>query len=123
MKEELKPCPFCGSDRIDLIKTGNAYTKRRGITIKCKNCICVRKTFVLKYSIEWAREKAIELWNTRTLEQQRDELVDVLKWVVYDGGVEGANITTRDIKELIQRITGQSWEELKEGREKWNYIE
>ena len=55
MTEELKPCPFCGSDNVHLSHwTGQAY-------VYCANCM-VRTEVYLHGSCE---EKAIEAWNRR----------------------------------------------------------
>lgn len=65
MKEELKRCPFCGSTKIELTHKGNAYTKTRSVTIKCKGCMVKRTTGAIRYTLEWCEEKAINAWNTR----------------------------------------------------------
>jgi len=68
MEGELKPCPFCGNDKIELTYQGNAYSKKRAVTIKCKNCIISRTTGTIRFGIDWCEEKAITLWNTREAE-------------------------------------------------------
>ena len=56
----LKPCPFCGCDKIDIKK----YCKN-GLRIKCKNCGINREQKALKFSLEFIEQKMVENWNTR----------------------------------------------------------
>lgn len=56
-EQELKPCPFCGSDNLDL---SNGYDEDANWVIICKDCkaggtFCAEKI------------KAVSKWNTRTL--------------------------------------------------------
>lgn len=57
--QELKPCPFCG---------GNAEIKQTGkneLTIRCTECLTGKTQAVLKYSLDWLKDKLIEGWNNR----------------------------------------------------------
>lgn len=66
--DNLKPCPFCGGTDIDSYQIGNEWTKKRAFEIKCKTfgCCTTRTVGVIgQYSIEWAKNKCIERWNTR----------------------------------------------------------
>ena len=63
--EDLKPCPFCGSDNIVLIHTGNDHTRSRSVTVKCKKCICKRTTGAIANTLDWCEAEAISAWNTR----------------------------------------------------------
>ena len=65
MGKELLPCPFCGSEKVELSYKGNAYTKTRSVTIKCKNCAVKRTIGAIRYDLEWCERKAIEAWNQR----------------------------------------------------------
>lgn len=51
-ENELKPCPFCGSDKIRVISNGVSYH------VNCDQCEC-RTTRYRK------KDKAIEVWNRR----------------------------------------------------------
>jgi Lar family restriction alleviation protein len=53
MSEELKPCPFCGSN---IVLTGG---KEYGIAVFCKNCFS-------DGPVEDSDAEAITAWNTRT---------------------------------------------------------
>ena len=56
---KLKPCPFCGSEDVE--RNGRTI-----IYVACRTC----KT---DGPIATTRKKAIELWNTRKTEEQKDE--------------------------------------------------
>ena len=69
MSETLKPCPFCGSDKID--PTGWSSVDTQGPS--CDNCgACAGES-------NKSPEENIAAWNTRP---QRLAMVDVLKAVV-----------------------------------------
>ena len=65
MSEKLLPCPFCGSEKVELSYKGNAYTKKRSVTIKCQECMCKRTTGAIRNTLDWCEEVAIKAWNTR----------------------------------------------------------
>lgn len=60
-EQEIKPCPFCGCDNIEL-----KQHCRNGWHIKCKRCLIGLKQKTLRYSMDWLRQKMIEGWNERT---------------------------------------------------------
>jgi Lar family restriction alleviation protein len=84
MSEELKPCPFCGSEKITMIHKGNAHTRSRSVTIKCKKCLCKREIGAIRHTMEWCEEQSIATWNTRT--QPDKELVEALEKIVLNVG-------------------------------------
>ena len=59
----LLPCPFCGGNDIDMYPIG-----KRAYEIKCKTfgCVTTRKVGVITQSIDWAKDRCIERWNTRS---------------------------------------------------------
>ena len=67
---ELKPCPFCGSEKVGSAK-GNCYwvdeEYRDNIrVIGCKKCGAIAGIFnVRALGEKKAKEKAIESWNRR----------------------------------------------------------
>jgi hypothetical protein len=64
MQQELKECPFCGSEAY-LCMVGNASTKERGCNVGCNECHFHKQFRVVRYTIEWCESKAIEWWNNR----------------------------------------------------------
>ena len=76
---ELKPCPFCGNEKVTI----NLYKKRGtpsgddgwNAEIRCK-CHALVRFWALKKS--WARQSAIETWNER-VDQGQSEKVAGLK--------------------------------------------
>lgn len=64
--EMLKDCPFCpGGGNPYVHAIGNEHTKKRGAEVGCKQCRFKKEIGVIRYSVEWAVTKAIEVWNTR----------------------------------------------------------
>lgn len=66
---ELKPCPFCGRNLLDLEYT---YRENRGqymyrwtAKIVCLNCFGSAMTHWFEPTEEVAKQKAIEAWNRR----------------------------------------------------------
>lgn len=57
--EELKPCPFCGSEP-EIRQTG-----RNKIKIRCRSCLMGLEQKTLHFSLDWLRDKLIESWNQR----------------------------------------------------------
>lgn len=64
--EELKPCPFCGGRPVEHYPGGTAYG------IECEDCHIGTSYVCLDQ-----HEKAIEAWNRREYELERDELLDI----------------------------------------------
>jgi len=57
--EELKSCPFCGSE------PKMTQIKQNGFMIKCPKCLIQVRQKVLRLPIDWLKEKMIKDWNTR----------------------------------------------------------
>ena len=76
---ELKPCPFCGGNKIDYsIKTTGRWERKYHMAMYCKECNCygarvlVTPTETNRYDIEKNTEYkklAIEAWNRRENER------------------------------------------------------
>lgn len=64
MADALLHCPCCGGEP-ELIFTGNDYTKKRSVTIKCKKCYLKRIDAAISNNSEWCAKVAIEQWNKR----------------------------------------------------------
>ena len=52
---ELKPCPFCGSEKINI---WNCNDKSDSAWCQCESCLA-------STSVEETEEEAIEAWNRR----------------------------------------------------------
>ena len=61
MKDNLKPCPFCGSNKVEKIeRTGWGVGTLVRTRIECKNCGIKTRIF---YNYE--KDTAEEYWNRR----------------------------------------------------------
>jgi hypothetical protein len=68
--ESIKACPFCGGE-VEIKQTG-----KNELTIRCTKCLTSKTQAVLRYSLDWLREKLIEGWNARAepaIEQSQSE--------------------------------------------------
>jgi hypothetical protein len=68
--ESIKACPFCGGE-VEIKQTG-----KNELTIRCTKCLTSKTQAVLRYSLDWLREKLIEGWNARVepaIEQSQSE--------------------------------------------------
>ena len=88
MSEELRPCPFCGSNAQVNTCTTHGITESRCF---CSNSDC-------PYSV---RTVALEQWNTRPIEDalhariaELEALVEQLIWVGNDLLIDNANPVT-----------------------------
>jgi Lar family restriction alleviation protein len=54
--EELKPCPFCGSERVEY-ESGYSYPEHH---ISCLGC-----GIAVFFDVDWTEEQATTHWNTR----------------------------------------------------------
>lgn len=83
MSNELKPCPCCGSENIEVKYIGNDLSKKRKVEIKCKSCRLTRTDGAIYHNHDWCFETAKKYWNTRTesteLEQIRKERDEIRK--------------------------------------------
>jgi Lar family restriction alleviation protein len=75
VSDELKPCPFCGSEKVHIVYCNEAY----GV---CDSCGARGKSYPDEYghiaeSID--REWAVKSWNTRPLEDALRANIDELE--------------------------------------------
>lgn len=71
--KELKPCPFCGGDKLDISNktTTINWVRKRHVAVYCKNCNAYGSRIIAKEteSPEFCSEKykllAMERWNKR----------------------------------------------------------
>jgi hypothetical protein len=63
------PCPFCGDNGQPVLwRIGNEHTKERGCDVGCMECGFKKHVRVIRYSYDWAEERAKEAWNNRPRE-------------------------------------------------------
>lgn len=76
MNEKLKPCPFCGSDKVKLIKKRTVYKGNKAYvaSVRC-NCCNARGGTVLNLTIPYAGKDAeaiaYERWNRRSSREKQ----------------------------------------------------
>ena len=70
MSEELKPCPFCGSEAKEIIRDNASL-------VYCNKC--ERGTGLCK-----GADSARKLWNTRPIEDGKDKEIVRLKRALYN---------------------------------------
>lgn len=67
MERELKPCPFCGSDDLELMSS--YYTvdikNKWDASISCKKCTAKFKSGDRVYTEKKAIESVVNAWNKR----------------------------------------------------------
>lgn len=74
---ELKPCPFCGSDNLDLIHSNGEWGYRSSTDyVKCLACGIIGP-LIEDSDCGRHRDKAIREWNTR---KPMDSYVEQLRW-------------------------------------------
>ncbi len=61
---ELKLCPFCGTQPVKRF-IGNEHTKKRSIEISCPKCRIKRTDAAFIQSHEWLDKVATRNWNQR----------------------------------------------------------
>ena len=88
--KELKPCPFCGSDKVNVWLDGHIpYGKF--YFVRCEKCL----VYTLPYD---DRDLAVKIWNTRTdvSPQERINLYERLELV--------NNARKQAIKEFVEKL-------------------
>lgn len=69
---EFGKCPLCNGE-LEEIRIGNAFTKSRKLTVKCKQCHLERTDAAIHHGFDWLEEVARKAWQTRPRE---DALTD-----------------------------------------------
>lgn len=102
MKEELKTCPFCGSE-AEITQIGNAATKSRKAKIKCTNAFCSAEIIkaTLRHDMDWVVRLVTSYWNTRTT-TDRDSILE--KCVEAVKSVAGERVLYSSGESMIGRI-------------------
>lgn len=78
MSKELRECPFCGSDKIKIIKDGAGW--KSGIECKCMNVYFFKKGINVNHCDCKSPQPIIDAWNTR-----HEDWVDIKEPPIEDG--------------------------------------
>ncbi len=110
MSEELKPCPFCGSEDAYLYREVGDWNF--GLwTVKCCSCEA------LVDSVSVNEDDAVEKWNTRqdnnavavaTLQGVQSGFADYRAWESFDACKEMICEMLEDVTEALKQIKGDS---------------
>lgn len=75
MAEKLKPCPFCGSNNVDVGFAGSTMrsNSRYRPIAGCKNCHATVRSKGLANTVKEAYDVATKAWNTRSNHDQDAE--------------------------------------------------
>ena len=68
IKEELKPCPFCGNETIRIWSGMDNEDKRSTYRVSCSSCGASGPYFKINTS-DWGLEEIKTAWNTRAAER------------------------------------------------------
>lgn len=74
MSQELKPCPFCGCDKIEV-----KQYRRDGLEIGCPKCIIKYQQRTIYKSLTWLESVMREKWNSRYLDTDNSNSREVKK--------------------------------------------
>ncbi len=94
MNENLKPCPFCGSDMIKLKKTTSRQTSGKYFQYTCRACGAQARAFGALTEREEpdCQIMAADAWNSRANTDERyDAMVLDISEAVTDGIWERMN--------------------------------
>jgi Lar family restriction alleviation protein len=93
IKEELKPCPFCGNETIRIWSGMDNEDKRSTYRVSCSSCGASGPYFKINTK-DWGLEEVKTAWNTRAAERlAKIEVLELAKvsaggchfpWYVYD---------------------------------------
>lgn len=73
---ELKPCPFCGGEQLEICRTDYTPDNCKAYAVTCRTRDCHGAIFALGYGLFDTEAEAITAWNTRSAEQGKAELVE-----------------------------------------------
>lgn len=93
--EELKPCPFCGGEAIVEFKPPFMAF------VRCVDCESAGSLFAGKESdggIAFAEGKAIDAWNRRSVECDRDDLIELADYLEFE---KDTRWTAEDIRKAL----------------------
>lgn len=76
-KQNLKPCPFCGGDKLIICETDFGLEQQKVYAVSCLYSGCHGGIFALSYGNFETKDEAIAEWNTRDF-AERDEALNQL---------------------------------------------
>ena len=63
---ELKPCPFCGNENIELLCMEDHHTKTKKVTVRCRNCEVEKTTTgAIGLNTKFLVDNIVQWWNNR----------------------------------------------------------
>lgn len=87
MSEKLKPCPFCGGDKVSLVETEDFENANKGLSswhVSCKYNNCHGSIFSLYVWQFRSRTQAVKAWNTRATPTFTKKDVEKLAKIILD---------------------------------------
>lgn len=65
MTANLKPCPFCGGDKLIICKTDFGFEEQTVYAVSCRYPECHGGIYALSHGNFETKDEAIAAWNTR----------------------------------------------------------
>jgi Lar family restriction alleviation protein len=106
MSEELKPCPFCGALKLEILTTEDMFDTSSQLAYQVV-CVCCE---TLWYE---TKEEAIEAWNKRVIPKGYVKIEDVIKVINHGWNEyyicfgEKERIIDKRVEELFRKIAKQ----------------
>jgi len=64
----LKPCPFCGGDKLIICETDFGFEEQTVYAVSCRYDGCHGGIYALSHGYFETKDEAIEEWNTRAVD-------------------------------------------------------
>ena len=67
-KPDLKPCPFCGGDKLIICETDFGFEEQTVYAVSCRYPECHGGIYALSHGNFETKDEAIAAWNTRAVD-------------------------------------------------------